>query len=104
MEVCQTPKDILHFKSECSLLDDDIILVSNRMSKLDYLKKNYNLIELPLGEENAANCIRINNKLLIPDGFSKTEEILSKSFNIIKINIDEISKVDAGLSCMSLRW
>ena len=104
VEVCQTPKDILHFKSECSLLDDDIILVSNRMSKLDYLKKNYNLIELPLGEENAANCIRINNKLLIPDGFNKTEEILSKSFNIIKINIDEISKVDAGLSCMSLRW
>ena len=74
------------------------------MSKLDYLKKNYNLIELPLGEENAANCIRINNKLLIPDGFNKTEEILSKSFNIIKINVDEISKVDAGLSCMSLRW
>ena len=104
VEICQTPKDILHFKSECSLLDDDLILVSNRMSKLDYLKKNYNLIELPLGEENAANCIRINNKLLIPDGFSKTEEILSKSFNIIKINIDEISKVDAGLSCMSLRW
>ena len=104
VEVCQTPKDILHFKSECSLLDDDIILVSNRMSKLDYLKKNYNLIELPLGEENAANCIRINNKLIIPDGFNQTEEILSKSFNIIKINVDEISKVDAGLSCMSLRW
>ena len=104
VEVCQTPKDILHFKSECSLLDDDIILVSNRMSKLDYLKNNYNLIELPLGEENAANCIRINNKLLIPDGFNQTEEILSKSFNIIKINVDEISKVDAGLSCMSLRW
>ena len=104
VEVCQTPKDILHFKSECSLLDDDIILVSNRMSKLDYLKKNYNLIELPLGEENAANCIRINNKLLIPDGFNQTEEILSKNFNIIKINVDEISKVDAGLSCMSLRW
>ena len=57
-----------------------------------------------MGEENAANCIRINNKLLIPDGFNKTEEILSKNFNIIKINIDEISKVDAGLSCMSLRW
>ena len=104
VEICQTPKDILHFKSECSLLNDDIILVSNRMSKLDYLKKNYNLIELPLGEENAANCIRINNKLLIPDGFNQTEEILSKSFNIIKINVDEISKVDAGLSCMSLRW
>ena len=74
------------------------------MSKLDYLRRKYNLIELPLGEENAANCIRINNKLLIPDGFTKTEEILSKNFNIIKIEINEILKVDAGLSCMSLRW
>ena len=104
VEVCQTPKDILHFKSECSLIDDDLILVSNKMSKLDYLRKNYNLIELPSGEENAANCIRINHKLLIPDGFTKTEEILSKNFNIIKINVEELLKVDAGLSCMSLRW
>ena len=104
VEICHTPKNILHFKSECSLIDDDLILVSNKMSKLDYLKKNYNLIELPSGEENAANCIRINNKLLIPDGFIKTEEILSKNFNIIKVNVQEILKVDAGLSCMSLRW
>ena len=57
-----------------------------------------------MGEENAANCIRINNKLLIPDGYIKTEEILSKNFNIIKVNVEEIQKVDAGLSCMSLRW
>ena len=74
------------------------------MSKLDYLKKNYNLIELPLGEENAANCIRINNKLLIPDGFSKTEEILSKSFNIIKIKNNqktlEIRKKNKYTDCI----
>ena len=24
--------------------------------------------------------------------------------NIIKVNVEEIQKVDAGLSCMSLRW
>ena len=35
VKICQTPKDILHFKSECSLLDDDLILVSNKMSKLE---------------------------------------------------------------------
>ena len=102
--ICETPNDVLHFKSECSVLDNESILVSNKMAQLDYLKKNYNLIELPSGEENAANCIRINNKLLIPDGFIKTEEILSKNFNIIKVNVQEILKVDAGLSCMSLRW
>ena len=104
VEICQTPKDILHFKSECSLIDDDVILVSNRMAKIDYLKSNYKLIELPIGEEGAANSLRINDKLLVPDGFTKAEEILTNKYNIIKVKIDEIAKVDAGLSCMSLRW
>ena len=104
VEICKTPDDILHFKSECSTMDDDTILVSNKMAQLDYLKSNYQLIELPIGEEGAANALRINDKLLLPDGFIKAEEMLSKKYNIIKIKVDEIAKVDAGLSCMSLRW
>ena len=104
VEITLTPKNILHFKSECSLIDHNLILVSHEMSKLKYLKSNYNLIELPIGEEGAANTLRINDKLLIPDGYHKAEEILTKKFNIIKVKTEEISKVDAGLSCMSLRW
>ncbi len=104
VKICETPKTILHFKSECSLLDNDTILVSMQMSQLEYLKSNYKLIELPIGEEGAANCLRINNNLLIPDGYIRAEEILSKKYNIIRIKIDEIKKIDAGLSCMSLRW
>ena len=104
VEICKTPDDILHFKSECSVMDDDTILVSNKMAQLNYLKSNYQLIELPLGEEGAANSLRINDKLLLPDGFEKAEEILSKKYTIIKVKVDEIAKVDAGLSCMSLRY
>ena len=104
VEICRTPNGILHFKSECSVLDNETILVSSNMAKLDYLKSNFKLIELPIGEEGAANSLRINDKLLLPDGFVQAEEILSKKYNIIKINVNEIAKVDAGLSCMSLRW
>jgi len=104
VEICKTPDDILHFKSECSIVDDDTILVSSKMAQLDYLKSNYNLIELPIGEEGAANSLRINDKLLLPDGFIRAEEMLSKKYDIIKVKVNEISKVDAGLSCMSLRW
>ena len=104
VEICKTPDDILHFKSECSIIDDDTILVSAKMAQLDYLKSHYHLIELPKGEEGAANALRINDKLLLPDGFVKAEEMLSKKYNIIKVKVDEIAKVDAGLSCMSLRW
>lgn len=104
VEICKTPDDILHFKSECSIIDDDTILVSAKTAQLDYLKSHYHLIELPIGEEGAANALRINDKLLLPDGFVKAEEMLSKQYNIIKVKVDEIAKVDAGLSCMSLRW
>ena len=104
VEICKTPDDILHFKSECSVIDDDTILVSNKMAQLNYLRSNYHLIELPIGEEGAANSLRLNDKLLLPDGFVKAEEMLSKKYNIIKVKVDEIAKVDAGLSCMSLRW
>ena len=104
VEICKTPDDILHFKSECSIIDDDTILVSAKMAQLDYLKSHYHLVELPIGEEGAANALRINDKLLLPDGFVKAEEMLSKKYNIIKVKVDEIAKVDAGLSCMSLRW
>ncbi len=104
VDVCMTPDNILHFKSECSVIDDDVILVSYKMAKLDYLKSNYDLIELPIGEEGASNSLRINDKLLLPDGFIRAEEILSKKYNIIKVKVNEIAKVDAGLSCMSLRW
>jgi dimethylargininase len=104
VEICKTPDDILHFKSECSIIDNDTILVSNKMAQLDYLKSHYHLIELPIGEEGAANSLRLNDKLLLPDGFVKVEEMLSKKYTIIKVKVDEIAKVDAGLSCMSLRW
>jgi dimethylargininase len=104
VDICKTPDDILHFKSECSIIDNDTILVSNKMAQLDYLKSHYHLIELPIGEEGAANSLRINDKLLLPDGFVKAEEMLSKKYTIIKVKVDEIAKVDAGLSCMSLRW
>ena len=102
VEICKTPDDVLHFKSECSALDDDVILVSSKMAQLDDLKSNYQLIELPIGEEGAANSLRINDKLLLPDGFIKAEEILSKNYNIIKVKVDESNKVDARLSGMSV--
>ncbi len=104
VSICETPKSVLHFKSECSIIDDDVILVSSKMAKLEYLKSNYKLIELPIGEEGAANSLRINDKLLVPQGFIKANEILSKNYNTINIKVNEISKIDAGLSCMSLRW
>ena len=61
-------------------------------------------IEVPEGEEIAANSLRINDSLFVPFGFNKTYNLLKDLYNVKLIKVDEISKVDAGLSCMSLRW
>ena len=50
-----------------------------------------------------ADGLKINNKILVPDCFNQVEGILSNIYNIKKIKIDVISKVD-GLSCLSSRW
>ena len=104
VDISSTPKDILHFKTDCSLIDDDTILVTKKIKKLNIFEKKYNIIEVPDGEEIAANSIRINDHLLIPKGFKKTEDLLAKNYNLILLEINEITKVDAGLSCMSIRW
>ena len=104
VEISKTPKGILHFKSECSLLDDETIFLTRRMSETKFFSKNYRTVEVPIGEEIAANSLRVNENLIIPRGFYKTQELLSKNYNIKLLDVNEISKVDAGLSCMSIRW
>ena len=74
------------------------------MSLTGFFENQFKVINVPEGEEIVANSLRVNNYLLVPKGFEKTYELLSKSYKIILAKVDEISKVDAGLSCMSLRW
>ena len=102
--ITNTPNGVLHFKSDCSLLDDETILQTKKMSLTGFFENCFKVINVPEGEELAANSLRVNKHLLVPKGFEKTYELLSKSYDIKLANINEISKVDAGLSCMSLRW
>ena len=101
--VVETPNGTLHFKSDCSALDDDTVFSTPRLANSDIFK-NYNVIVTPEEEYGAANSLRVNNKLLVPNGYPKTADLLSKHYDIEIVEITEVSKLDAGLSCMSLRW
>ena len=59
---------------------------------------------MPKGEETGANCLRINEQLLIPKGYTRLLDILSKDYKVSVLDVAEMEKVDAGLSCLSLRW
>ncbi len=103
-EIVKTPKGVLHFKTECSLLDEDTILVTRRMEQSGVFD-GFQKIVSPEGEEPAANVIRINESVLVSSNYPRTIEFLNKNgYFVVPVKTTEIQKIDAGLSCMSLRW
>lgn len=99
-----TPPGVLHFKTDCSLLDADTILSTQRLSASGCFD-GYRVIPVPEGEEAAANTIRFNNLILMPAGFPKTRDAIARAgFALREIGNSECAKLDGGMSCLSLRF
>lgn len=103
-EVVATPEGVLHFKTDCSLLDDETILSTDRLVRSGVFGKFRQMV-IPEGEEPAANALRVNDVVLVGSDFPRTIEMLDKAgYRVVPLKTTEIGKIDAGLSCMSLRW
>ncbi len=99
-----TPADVLHFKTDCSLLDEDTILATKRLSASGCFD-GYRVIHTADGEEACANTIRFNDLVLMPEGFPKTADILDTAgYAVRPIGNSEAAKLDGGMSCLSLRF
>ncbi|MCK8463791.1 arginine deiminase family protein [Aliiroseovarius sp. S1339] len=99
-----TPPGVLHFKTDCSLLDGDTILSTKRLDASGCFK-GYNVLHVADGEEAAANSIRFNQLVLCPAGFPRTADMLAKAgYEVVEINNSECAKLDGGMSCLSLRF
>ncbi|MEQ1782145.1 MAG: arginine deiminase family protein [Hyphomonadaceae bacterium] len=103
-EIVTTPAGVLHFKTDCSLLDEERILSTNRLAASGVFS-HFKVITVPEGEEAAANALRVNDTMFVGADFPRTiEKLQTEGFNVVPLNTAEIGKIDAGLSCMSLRW
>jgi len=99
-----TPEGVLHFKTDCSLLDAETILSTKRLDATGCFD-GYNVIHTGDGEEAAANSIRFNQFVIMPAGFPKTAERLQEAGYVIReVNNTECAKLDGGMSCLSLRF
>jgi len=102
--VVETPPGILHFKTASSLLDETTILCTPAMAE-SHVFEGFRLVVTPAGEEAAANALRINDTVLAGDRFPRTAELIrGLGLSVKTMPVTEIAKLDAGLSCMSLRW
>lgn len=102
--VVKTPPGVLHLKSDCSMLDEETILCTPRLAAAEPFP-GFRIILTPENEEAAANALRIGDKVLLSEGYPRTAEVLAKAgYAVEPLATAEIAKIDAGLSCMSLRW
>jgi len=102
--IAETPPAILHFKTASSLLSEDTVLVTKAMADSGVFAGLRTLLT-PDGEDAAANALRVNDVVFVGDCYPRTLELIrSEGLNVVALPVSEIAKLDAGLSCMSLRW
>lgn len=100
----QTPRGVLHFKSDCSVLGEDTVLATHRLSGADCFG-DYRVIETPPGEEAAANSIRVNDKVLVPAAYPATaRKLTAAGYRVVPVPASQAALLDGGLSCQSLRF
>ena len=102
--IVETPPGVLHFKTACALLDEETVIATPPLAAAGCFTE-FEVLETPRGEEKAANLIRVNDRLLIGADYPRTAELLARrGYDPVALDVAEIRKIDAGLSCMSLRW
>jgi dimethylargininase len=67
--------------------------------------RGWEVVEVPKGEEYAANCIGVNGAILVAEGFPRTAALLrGLGHEVVAMDMSEYRKMDGGLSCLSVRW
>ncbi len=95
---------ILHLKSGISYIGDNTLVVMEELAAHDQFSR-YNRIRVPVEETYAANCIRVNDRVLFAAGYPRTaEQLTANGFHPLLLDMSEFQKMDGGLSCLSLRF
>ena len=102
--VVAVPRGTLHLKTDCSLIDEETVLATEALAASGVLD-GYRVLIAPARERRATNALRVDDTVLVRAGCPETLDLLSKhGVQAVPLVVDEVAKIDAGLSCMSLRW
>jgi dimethylargininase len=95
---------ILHLKSGVSYIGNNTLVVMEEMAGWEAFA-GYELIRVVSEESHAANCVRVNDRVLVAAGYPRlTAELSARGFRPLELDMYEFRKMDGGLSCLSLRF
>lgn len=103
IDICQE-STLLHLKSGLAYLGENRLVVTDALARREEVA-SYKHIRVSPDEEYGANCVRINDNVLIPTGCIKLADDLQKlGYRTTVLEMSEFQKMDGGLSCLSLRF
>lgn len=95
---------ILHLKSGIAYIGDDTLVLMEELAE-NPLFANYAIIRLPPDQTYAANCVRVNDMVLVAAGYPcLIAQLAKRGFRPAPLAMSEFRKMDGGLSCLSLRF
>ncbi len=95
---------LLHLKTGLSWLGGRRLLATAEIAGHGALG-GWEVVRVPGGEDYAANCILVNEALLVARGFPATSALLGElGYDLVPLPMTEYRKMDGGLSCLSVRW
>lgn len=96
--------NILHLKSGMADLGDNRLVLTEELAA-QHAFKNIEIIPVDPDENYAANCLRVNDFILLAAGYGIIANRISKlGYPILELEMSEFQKMDGGLSCLSLRF
>ena len=96
-------RKFLHLKTGIAYLSNNDLLVAGELADHATFEPFDKIVVTP-EEEYCANCIRVNDHVLVPEGCDRTTaEIVERGYEVIELGMSEFEKLDGGLSCLSLR-
>ena len=96
--------EVLHLKTGINYLENNHMLVSGEfIDKPEF--SHYTKHIIPEEEAYGANCIWMNDTVLVPEGYPTVEKMVKEmGYKVILVDTSEFRKIDGGLSCLSLRF
>ena len=97
-------EEVLHLKTGVNYLENNNLLVSGEfVNKPDFEK--YHKYIIPEEEAYAANCIWVNDTVIVPEGYPAVlAAVKEMGYQTLTVDTSEFRKLDGGLSCLSLRF
>ena len=97
-------EEVLHLKTGVNYLENNNMLVSGEfVNKPEF--ESYRKYVIPEEEAYAANCIWVNDTVIVPEGYPAVlAAVKAMGYQTITVDTSEYRKLDGGLSCLSLRF